>query len=49
MDLVFLVGCYDVLAMAMKSFQTQLEPGVATLDPQVKARMYKTTGQPTDR
>jgi 4-carboxymuconolactone decarboxylase len=49
MDLVFLVGCYDVLAMAMKSFQTQLEPGVATLDPQVKARMYNTTGQPTDR
>jgi 4-carboxymuconolactone decarboxylase len=49
MDLVFLVGCYDVLAMAMKSFQTQLEPGVATLDPQVRARMYNRTGESTDR
>jgi 4-carboxymuconolactone decarboxylase len=39
MDLVFLVGCYDVLAMALQSFQTQLEPGVAPLDPAVRARM----------
>jgi 4-carboxymuconolactone decarboxylase len=39
MDLVFLVGCYDVLAMAIQTFQTQLEPGVAPLDPVVRARM----------
>jgi alkylhydroperoxidase family enzyme len=39
MDLVFLVGCYDVLAMAIQTFQTQLEPGVAPLDPAVRARM----------
>jgi 4-carboxymuconolactone decarboxylase len=39
MDLVFLVGCYDVLAMAIRTFQTQLEPGVAPLDPAVRARM----------
>jgi 4-carboxymuconolactone decarboxylase len=40
MDLVFLIGCYDVLAMAMKSFATQLEPGVAPLDPAARARMF---------
>jgi 4-carboxymuconolactone decarboxylase len=39
MDLVFLVGCYNLLAMAIQSFQTQLEPGVAALDPAVRARM----------
>jgi alkylhydroperoxidase family enzyme len=41
MDLVFLVGCYDVLAMAIKSFRTQLEPGVAPLDAAVRARMHE--------
>jgi 4-carboxymuconolactone decarboxylase len=49
MDLVFLVGCYDVLAMALKSFRTQLEPGVATLDPAVRARMYDRTAESTGR
>ena len=39
MDLVFLIGCYEVLAMAIKTFQTQLEPGVAPLDPAARARM----------
>jgi 4-carboxymuconolactone decarboxylase len=42
MDLVFLIGCYDVLAMAIKTFQTRLEPGVAPLDPAVRARMFNT-------
>jgi alkylhydroperoxidase family enzyme len=40
MDMVFLVGCYEVLAMALKSFNIPLEPGVASLDPEVKARMF---------
>ncbi len=40
MDLVFLVGCYEVLAMAMKSFRVQLEAGVAPLDASVAARMH---------
>ncbi len=40
MDLVFLVGCYEVLAMTIKSFRIQLEPGVAPLDAAVTARMY---------
>jgi alkylhydroperoxidase family enzyme len=39
MDLVFLIGCYEVLAMAIRTFQTQLEPGVAPLDPAARARM----------
>ncbi len=49
MDLVFLVGCYDLLAMAIKSFQTQLEPGVAALDPAVRARLYAGTGESAGR
>lgn len=40
MDLVFLIGCYDVLAMAIKTFQARLEPGVAPLDPAIRARMF---------
>jgi 4-carboxymuconolactone decarboxylase len=39
MDLIFLVGCYDMLGMAIKSFEVQLEPGVAPLDPAVRKRM----------
>jgi alkylhydroperoxidase family enzyme len=42
MDMVFLVGCYDVLAMAIKSFGIPLEPGVAPLDAAAKARMLGT-------
>jgi alkylhydroperoxidase family enzyme len=40
MDIVFAVGCYDVLAMAFKTFGTQLEPGVEPLGPAVWARMH---------
>lgn len=40
MDLVFLVGCYDLLAMVFKTFGVQLEPGVAPLPEDVRARMY---------
>ena len=43
MDLVFLVGCYDMLGMAIKTFNMQLEPGVAPLDPAVRARMLERT------
>jgi hypothetical protein len=34
------IGCYELLAMAIKTFATELEPGVAPLDPAVRARMY---------
>jgi len=40
MDLVFLVGCYDVLAMVFKSFGVQLEQGVPPLSKAVAARMH---------
>jgi alkylhydroperoxidase family enzyme len=40
MDIVFAVGCYDVLAMVFKTFGAQLEPGVDALDPAVRARMH---------
>jgi len=42
MDMIFLVGCYEVLAMAIKSFDIPLEPGVAELDPQTRAQMHGT-------
>jgi len=40
MDLVFAVGCYDVLAMVFKTLGVQLEPGVDPLDPAVRERMH---------
>ena len=40
MDIVFAVGCYDVLAMVFKTLGAQLEPGVDPLDPAVRARMH---------
>lgn len=41
MDLVFTVGCYDVLAMAFKTFDAQLEVGVAPLDKTVRTQEPK--------
>ena len=40
MDIVFAVGCYDLLAKAFKTFGVQLEPGVEELEPAVRARMH---------
>lgn len=40
MDIVFAVGCYDLLAMVFKTFGVQLEPGVEPLDPAVRALMH---------
>jgi len=42
LDLVFLVGCYEMLAMAINSFDTPLEPDVTPLDPAVRKRMFET-------
>jgi 4-carboxymuconolactone decarboxylase len=39
-DLVFAVGCYDILAMVFKTFGVQLEPGTEPLDPAVRERMH---------
>ncbi len=41
MDMVFLVGCYDILAMVLKSFKIPLEPGVAPLEPEVLKQMLE--------
>ncbi len=41
MDIVFAVGCYEILAMAFKTFDAQMEPGVAPLDPVVRERMHR--------
>jgi alkylhydroperoxidase family enzyme len=41
MDMVFLVGCYAALAMAMGTFDVPLEPGVKTFDAQTRARMQQ--------
>ncbi|HEY9547396.1 MAG TPA: carboxymuconolactone decarboxylase family protein [Solimonas sp.] len=38
-DIVFAVGCYDLLAMVFKSFGVQLEPGVDPLPPVLSARL----------
>ena len=45
-DLVFAVGCYEVLAMAFKTFGPQLEPGVEPLAPSVRARMHAPESKP---
>lgn len=41
MDMVFLVGCYAMLAMAMGTFDVLLEPGVKTFDAPTRARMHR--------
>ncbi|HKY91582.1 MAG TPA: carboxymuconolactone decarboxylase family protein [Nevskiaceae bacterium] len=43
LDLVFVIGCYEILGMAFNSVQAQLEPGVPGLDPAVRARMHART------
>lgn len=39
MDLVFLVGCYDVVAMVVNSFDIPVEASEPPLDPDIKAKM----------
>jgi alkylhydroperoxidase family enzyme len=45
MDIVFLVGCYQVVAMMMQSLDIPLEPGVEPIDDDTRARMFA----PTDK
>ena len=40
-DMVFAVGCYEILAMAFNTFRTQLESGAEPLDPVVRERMHR--------
>ncbi|MFT5483426.1 MAG: 4-carboxymuconolactone decarboxylase [Halieaceae bacterium] len=41
MDMVFLVGCYDVIAMTSKSFGTTSEPDTGSLPSDIRARMFE--------
>lgn len=47
MDVVFAVGCYEIVAMAFKSFGVTLEAGVAPLDEATRARMSRSTSAMT--
>lgn len=40
-DVVYAVGCYEIAAMMFKTLGAQLEPGVAPLAEDVRARMYE--------
>ena len=40
MDIVFAVGCYEILAMAFNTFGPELESGAEPLDPVVRERMH---------
>jgi len=44
MDVVFTVGCYDLLALVFKTFGVQLERGVDALDAAARKRMQGSTG-----
>lgn len=41
MDMVFLVGCYEVIAMASKSFGTTAEPDTGSLPADIRARLLQ--------
>ena len=43
LDIIFAVGCYEVLAMVFKTCRVPLEPGVDPLDAAVRARMHAST------
>jgi len=38
--LIFVVGCYDMLATVILSLDLPLEPGVPSLDDSLRARMF---------
>lgn len=40
-DMIYAVGCYEIAAMMFKTLGAQLEPGVAPLSDEVRARMYE--------
>ncbi|WP_373077559.1 carboxymuconolactone decarboxylase family protein [Zhongshania sp.] len=40
MDMIFLIGCYESVAMAIKSFNIPLEPGSPTLDDETRRKMF---------
>jgi 4-carboxymuconolactone decarboxylase len=43
LDIIFVVGCYEVLAMVFKTCRVPLESGTEQLDPAIRARMHAST------
>jgi 4-carboxymuconolactone decarboxylase len=43
LDIIFAVGCYDLLAMVFNSARLPLEPHLTPLDPDTRARMHAQT------
>jgi 4-carboxymuconolactone decarboxylase len=43
LDIIFAVGCYDLLAMVFNTARLAVEPGVEPLDPAMRARMLAQT------
>jgi 4-carboxymuconolactone decarboxylase len=41
LEIVYIVGCYETLAMVFNSVEVQLESGVAPLDPETRARLNR--------
>lgn len=41
LDIIFLVGCYDTVAMISKSLKIQPEPRLQPLDPETRANMFE--------
>lgn len=42
LDLVFVVGCYEIMAMVFNTFKVPYDPGLEPLAPELKARMLAT-------
>ncbi|PTU30453.1 carboxymuconolactone decarboxylase family protein [Stenotrophobium rhamnosiphilum] len=40
-DMIYAIGCYEIAAMMFKTLGAQVEPGVAPLSDEVRARMYE--------
>jgi len=40
MDLVFAIGCYEILAMVFNSYRVALEKPDSALDPATRKRMH---------
>jgi 4-carboxymuconolactone decarboxylase len=40
LDIIFAVGCYDLLAMVFNTSRVSVEPGVPALDPAARSRMH---------
>lgn len=42
LDLVYAVGCYEIMAMVFNTFKVPYDPGLEPLSPELKARMMAT-------